>query len=397
LRDCPHARVLRLDATGLRSLQENCHVLELVQCENYFTERAIQLVKGERFHVLGPFERLKDADPAWSKNENWRICRPPNPGGARDDGSRQIPRVAPIASIRVAYRSRLNLARFDSEQRRPRVVPLPSGGVLCGDPVGNDLSRGFSRRLLRPISLADGLARPRLREVSQGRVRGDLRQHRIGRLIRDWHDAGRCTQRYRPIPEEAARVWRVPRVEAGRSRGRRDRDAAQDRDSDGQSQTLSTPSATRWQPSLSKPRTSGRRSSSHKTDRRSYVLRCASARSSSHTVSSTASTLGAGPRRPRPEDGREDRVALTASQRCPSGAPSIETRMPDELDGPKRAAFKPGWAASPPRLGPSCSFDPLDALASPRAGLRELRPGDAGGVPAVRALWRADRPRGRRA
>ena len=52
-----------------------CHVLHRRAIENYFSERAIKSVKGEKYRTLGPFERLKDAVPGWAKAENWRIAR----------------------------------------------------------------------------------------------------------------------------------------------------------------------------------------------------------------------------------------------------------------------------------------------------------------------------------
>lgn len=52
----------------------NAHILHRRAIENYFNERAIKLVKGDAYRALGPYERLKDADPAWGKPENWRIA-----------------------------------------------------------------------------------------------------------------------------------------------------------------------------------------------------------------------------------------------------------------------------------------------------------------------------------
>ena len=52
-----------------------CHVLALRAFENYLPERAVQVVKGASFRALTPYERLKDANPSWSKSENWRIAR----------------------------------------------------------------------------------------------------------------------------------------------------------------------------------------------------------------------------------------------------------------------------------------------------------------------------------
>jgi ABC-type Na+ transport system ATPase subunit NatA len=56
-----------------------CHVLERRATENYFSEVAIKKVKGDKYRALGPYERLRDADPAWAKSENWRIVREMKP------------------------------------------------------------------------------------------------------------------------------------------------------------------------------------------------------------------------------------------------------------------------------------------------------------------------------
>ena len=51
------------------------HVLQRRAIENYFSERAIKAMKGEKYRALAPFEKLKDVLPAWAKAENWRIAR----------------------------------------------------------------------------------------------------------------------------------------------------------------------------------------------------------------------------------------------------------------------------------------------------------------------------------
>jgi ABC-type Na+ transport system ATPase subunit NatA len=56
-----------------------CHVLERRAIENYFSETAIKKVKGDKHRALGPYERLRDANPAWAKSENWRIVREMKP------------------------------------------------------------------------------------------------------------------------------------------------------------------------------------------------------------------------------------------------------------------------------------------------------------------------------
>ena len=51
-----------------------CHVLERRSIENYLTDRAVRRVLGESYHGLGPFERLGDVTPHWSKGQNARIA-----------------------------------------------------------------------------------------------------------------------------------------------------------------------------------------------------------------------------------------------------------------------------------------------------------------------------------
>jgi hypothetical protein len=50
------------------------HVLDRRATENYFSDRAVKAVKGDKYGALGHFESLKDADPACGKHENWRIA-----------------------------------------------------------------------------------------------------------------------------------------------------------------------------------------------------------------------------------------------------------------------------------------------------------------------------------
>jgi ABC-type cobalamin/Fe3+-siderophores transport system ATPase subunit len=57
------------DELGIQTL-----VLERRALENYFTDHAVKAVKGDKYRALGPFERLKEIDPAWGKAENWRIA-----------------------------------------------------------------------------------------------------------------------------------------------------------------------------------------------------------------------------------------------------------------------------------------------------------------------------------
>ncbi|MBW4682334.1 MAG: ATP-binding protein [Microcoleus vaginatus WJT46-NPBG5] len=56
-------------------IQINCHVLERRATENYFSERAIKQVKGEKYEALGHYEKLETASHGWKKAENWRIAQ----------------------------------------------------------------------------------------------------------------------------------------------------------------------------------------------------------------------------------------------------------------------------------------------------------------------------------
>ena len=52
-----------------------CHTLERRAIENYFTDVAIKIVKGDKYQALNHYQILTDISPAWSKTENWRIAR----------------------------------------------------------------------------------------------------------------------------------------------------------------------------------------------------------------------------------------------------------------------------------------------------------------------------------
>ena len=59
-----------------------CQRLEFDTCitkrraiENYFSDRAVKAVHGDKYSALKPFERLKDSALPWGKGENWRIAR----------------------------------------------------------------------------------------------------------------------------------------------------------------------------------------------------------------------------------------------------------------------------------------------------------------------------------
>src|SRR5262249_20795175 len=59
--------------------QISCHVLERRATENYLSDRAIKRVKGEKYRALAPYQVLRDVNPAWGKEENWRIAREMEP------------------------------------------------------------------------------------------------------------------------------------------------------------------------------------------------------------------------------------------------------------------------------------------------------------------------------
>lgn len=42
--------------------------------ENYLSDRAIKIVKSEKYRALGHYEKLESVEPAWAKNENWMIA-----------------------------------------------------------------------------------------------------------------------------------------------------------------------------------------------------------------------------------------------------------------------------------------------------------------------------------
>ena len=42
--------------------------------ENYMTDRAIKVVKSEKYRALDEYEQLGAVDPVWAKNENWKIA-----------------------------------------------------------------------------------------------------------------------------------------------------------------------------------------------------------------------------------------------------------------------------------------------------------------------------------
>ncbi len=61
--------VLKCEALGF-----SVHVLERRALENYLTDAAVKRVKGDSYSALGHYDLLKRHDPAWGKQENWRIA-----------------------------------------------------------------------------------------------------------------------------------------------------------------------------------------------------------------------------------------------------------------------------------------------------------------------------------
>lgn len=53
----------------------DCHVLNRRATENYLTDPAVKAIMGDKYRARGPYESLKDVNPAWSKSDNWRIAR----------------------------------------------------------------------------------------------------------------------------------------------------------------------------------------------------------------------------------------------------------------------------------------------------------------------------------
>ena len=71
----PLSETRQLFAQACEEAEIKCRVLNRRSIENYFSDRAVKAVKGEKYQALGEYERLKDAPLAWAKAENWRIAR----------------------------------------------------------------------------------------------------------------------------------------------------------------------------------------------------------------------------------------------------------------------------------------------------------------------------------
>lgn len=62
-------------AEGARKIGFNVCLTERRAIENYFTDRAVKAVKGEKYRALRPDEKLSELKCGWAKSENWRIAR----------------------------------------------------------------------------------------------------------------------------------------------------------------------------------------------------------------------------------------------------------------------------------------------------------------------------------
>jgi ABC-type cobalamin/Fe3+-siderophores transport system ATPase subunit len=56
-------------SNGLKS-----HALNKRATENYFPDAVVKRVFGVQFRALGPYEKLSDASPNWSKSQNWKMA-----------------------------------------------------------------------------------------------------------------------------------------------------------------------------------------------------------------------------------------------------------------------------------------------------------------------------------
>jgi energy-coupling factor transporter ATP-binding protein EcfA2 len=69
-------------AARRKSFEESCHRLGFKVCltklratENYLSDRAIKLVKGDKYNALSQYQKLEESQQPWAKHENWRIAR----------------------------------------------------------------------------------------------------------------------------------------------------------------------------------------------------------------------------------------------------------------------------------------------------------------------------------
>jgi energy-coupling factor transporter ATP-binding protein EcfA2 len=57
------------------SLGFKCHILERRALENYFPQRVVKHVLGEKYDELQPFEKLSASKMPWAKNDHWKLAR----------------------------------------------------------------------------------------------------------------------------------------------------------------------------------------------------------------------------------------------------------------------------------------------------------------------------------
>lgn len=50
------------------------HVLKMRAIENYFPEAVVKRVFGNDYRALSPYEKLSEANPCWSKSQNWKMA-----------------------------------------------------------------------------------------------------------------------------------------------------------------------------------------------------------------------------------------------------------------------------------------------------------------------------------
>ena len=61
-----------LDMCAKRAVK--CHALDRRATENYFPESVVRRVFGSSYRALAPYEKLSDANPHWSKSQNWKMA-----------------------------------------------------------------------------------------------------------------------------------------------------------------------------------------------------------------------------------------------------------------------------------------------------------------------------------
>jgi predicted ATPase len=73
--DAPLERGREEFRSTCKKLKIKCHILERRAIENYFSPGAVLKVRGEKWQALEPYQKVGDAWPGWSKNQNWRVAR----------------------------------------------------------------------------------------------------------------------------------------------------------------------------------------------------------------------------------------------------------------------------------------------------------------------------------